>query len=275
MNPRTRSAPLAGILLLLCALAAPLRAPAEPTAAATDAAPSATAPGPETKAVTGHLVKVSRTRVVLQKGLARNQMNPKLVDVSGSLGVEVSGHKKAWAELRKGDMVNLVYTVGGEGGPERSAVKVVVLPPDVDPAYAAALGKPTPRAKKNVRRFTGWIKLIEEDRMVVRTPDPKKGQAGEARVFVRTDETVVDARRDAWEDLRKGDRVTVAFGKGRPRPAMRVSVVLLGGKRPLPPGLATRLFDPKYDRTVKDVDGIGEVPPGTPWPPPEAAAEDS
>ena len=43
--------------------------------------------------------------------------------------------------------------------------------------------------------------------------------------------------------------------------------VLRGGEKPLPPGLATRLFDPAYDESVEDVDGIGEFPPGQVWKP--------
>ena len=50
-------------------------------------------------------------------------------------------------------------------------------------------------------------------------------------------------------------------------------MLLRGGLKPLPPGLATRLYDPRFDGSVKDVDGIGEVPPGTPWPPPDSAQE--
>jgi hypothetical protein len=111
---------------------------------------------------------------------------------------------------------------------------------------------------------------------VVRTPNPPKRSRNRAEVktFVRTDKTVVEHLRTSWDELKKGDRVVVTFAKGEPRPAERVKVVLIGGKKPLPPGLATSLFDPAYDQSVKDVDGIGEWPPDKEWPSgkPKAAA---
>ena len=95
---------------------------------------------------------------------------------------------------------------------------------------------------------------------------------GEAKTFVRKPDTKVELLRSSWDELKKGDRVAVVFEKGEPRPAERVRVILRGGLKPLPPGLATRLYDPAYDKSVSDVDGIGEWPPGVPWPPANANA---
>ena len=75
--------------------------------------------------------------------------------------------------------------------------------------------------------------------------------------------------RDSWDTLRKGDRVKIDFQKGNPRPADRIQVIRRGGEEPLPPGVATRIFDPDYDKSIRDVDGIGETGP-VPRVPPRA-----
>jgi hypothetical protein len=275
--PKARFARVLALLALaLPALAAAAAQGADGAAPRPDAGAAAEADLPEgLDAVSGRILKVTREEIVVQKGFARRDAKPTLLRVHGGAAVDVSGAKSTWFELRRGDLVTVAFSREARKGEEeaRLARKVVVLPPETDPAYAAALGKATPRQKHNVRRFVGWIKKIDADGMVVRQPDLPGGRDGEARDFVRTDATSVDHLRDSWDALQKGDRVIVVFGKGRPRPAEQVSVILRGGEKPLPPGLATRLFDPRYDETVKDVDGIGEVPPGTPWPPQKESAK--
>jgi hypothetical protein len=133
---------------------------------------------------------------------------------------------------------------------------------------AAAAGQ-DPFANKHGREFMGWIKLVDEKTLIVRTPDgpPGANRKGDVKTFVRQPDTQVELLRSSWSELKKGDRVAVVFSKGEPRPAKTVKVVLKGGEKPLPLGLATRLYDERWDKSVKDVDGIGEWPPDKPWPP--------
>ena len=91
-------------------------------------------------------------------------------------------------------------------------------------------------------------------------PPPARRQA-EVKAFIRKEDTRVEVLRDSWQDVRKGDRVKIAFQKGNPRPIDLLQVIRRGGEEPLPPGVATRLFDPRWDESVKDVDGIGETGP--------------
>jgi len=266
---RHRPTPSLARLVALLALALPVLA-AAPAIAAEDAGGEAAAAEAglpdDLDAVAGRVLKVGRDEIMVQKGFALGDPNPTVVRLRGGALVGVSGHKGHWFELRRGDLVAVGFTPG-EDPDVRLAAKVVVLPPETDPRYAAALGKATAFQKRNVRKFVGWIKQIDAESMVVRRPDGPDGREGEKLPFVRTGETVVDHLRDSWDALQKGDRVSIVFGKGRPRPLERVSVIRRGGEKPLPPGLATRLFDPLYDDSVKDVDGIGEVPPDAPWPP--------
>lgn len=216
--------------------------------------------------VTGKLLKKTADRLVVQQLGGPDQ--GKKVRIAGNAKVPVAGLKESWAALSPGDAVTVTYEAEGAA---RTAVKVDVKRPKDLPVVAQLLGKPPP-AKRRGRSFTGWIKEKTDERIVVRTPDgePPNARKGEAIAFVRTEDTAVSHLRSSWAELKKGDRVTVSFAKGRPRPAKQVIVVLRGGEKPLPPGLATRLYDPTYDKTVKDVDGIGEVPAGAVWTPPAA-----
>jgi len=130
-------------------------------------------------------------------------------------------------------------------------------------------GKP-----KKARPFVGWIKQKTDDALVVRMPDgpPQRNIPGEIKTFERSEETAVEMLRSSWDELEKGDRVMVYSVQGSPGSARRIVAILRGGEKPLPPGLATRLFDPRYDESVEDVDGIGEIPPGTKWPAEDAGA---
>lgn len=217
--------------------------------------------------ITGRILKVSKAGILVAENLG-NSPGDRRVEIRGSAEVPVSGKKSTWAQLRKGDFVSVSYRQ--DPGATR-AVSVLVFSPRNHPMFASALGKRT--SKKRV--FIGWIKQVDENQLVVRTPNapPPSKKSGEAIRFVRQEDTAVESLRDSWDALEKGDRVQVYYGKGRPRPAVRVVVLLKGGLKPLPPGLATRLYDARYDDSVKDVDGIGEVPPGTPWPPPDNARQ--
>jgi hypothetical protein len=90
---------------------------------------------------------------------------------------------------------------------------------------------------------------------------PPATRPSQLKLFVRKTGTKVAVLRDSWTALKKGDRVKIEFEKGNPRPIDLVQVIWRAGEKPLPPGVATRLFDLRYDRTVKDVDGIGESGP--------------
>ena len=63
-----------------------------------------------------------------------------------------------------------------------------------------------------------------------RKPEPACGPPNDAE-YPR-EGTVVERARSAWEELKKGDRVTVQFSKGDPSPADRVMVTLRGGQKP-------------------------------------------
>jgi len=127
---------------------------------------------------------------------------------------------------------------------------------------------PEARAKK-ARPFVGWSKQKTDDTLVVRMPDgpPPRNAPGAIMTFRGGEDTTVEMLRSSWDELQKGDRIMVYFERGDPKSAHRVVAILRGGEKPLPPGLATRLFDSRYDESVEDVDGIGEVPPGAKWPP--------
>ena len=251
------------LLVLLCALL-PLAALAEGEVA--PETPAEARPG----GFTGKIERVQGdTITVLRLGRLPRPNAPRLVIVPGGPDVPVSGEgKQSWSALRRGDLVVVAY----ETGENPRATKILVLPPTAHPTVAAVVG--TTPAKVRGRQFTGWIKYKDESRIVLRTPDaaPPQKRKGKTREFLRQEDTKVELFRDSWEAMKKGDRVTVFFGKGNPPPANLIHVVLRGGEKPLPPGLATRLFDPAYDASVKDVDGIGEIPPGETWQPPSAPA---
>jgi hypothetical protein len=217
--------------------------------------------------ITGRILKVSKAGILVAENMGTGK-NDRRIQIQGNAKVPVSGKKSAWQQLRKGDFVAVSYRQESDAS---RAVSVLVFSPKNHPMFASALGKRS--SKKRV--FIGWIKQVDENQLVVRTPNaPPPGEKnGETIRFIRQEDTAVESLRDSWNALEKGDRVQVHYGKGRPRPAVRVVVLLRGGLKPLPPGLATRLYDPRFDRSVKDVDGIGEVPPGTPWPPPDSAQE--
>lgn len=225
-------------------------------------------PSAQFKVMTAKVRGVSATKLVLERfNIERNFK--KAETLAGDPSVPVDGEKKAWLELRKGDLVNVTFDPSSQ---PRRAVKVSVMKPSDHPAVARTVG--LQQTNKRGREFSGWIKLKHDDYVVVRTPDEPapSDRKGTRMRFNRTEETKVTKFRDSWDALKKGDRVTVQYGKGRPRPAERVAVVLRGGEKPLPAGLPTRLYDPKFDDSVKDVDGIGEVAPGEEWRPETAAA---
>jgi hypothetical protein len=214
------------------------------------------------RSVVGTILKISNDGLSV-RDLSEGRGGRFYIRLAGGPDVAVDGLKKSWQELQKGDLV--IVTFGGD--PVR-ARGIRVLPLSAHPAARAALSRDR-YTKPRGREFIGWIKQVDAQTLVLRTPDGPPGtrRKGGIKTFVRHDGTVVERARSAWEELKKGDRVTVQFSKGDPSPADRVMVTLRGGQKPLPPGVATRLFDPAYDRTVKDVDGIGEWPPGKPWPP--------
>ena len=261
-----RCRPLLALAALVVLL--PLRAPGEAELPATDAQTNAApAPATPTYGTTGKIERVRRDAIVVRRMGRTTQPNaPLIMTIAGGPAVPVSGEGRShWMKLRRGDLVVVSYDLD----PEPRAAKVLVLPPTAHPLMAAALGV-TP-AKMKGRLFTGWIKYKDESLLVVRTPDaaPPLHRPGKVRTFIRHEGTKVELFRDSWDALKKGDRVMVHYQKGNPRPADLVKVVLRGGEKPLPPGLATRLFDKSYDTRVKDVDGIGEIPPGVTWTPPK------
>jgi hypothetical protein len=255
-------AALVALLLPLAGLAEDPAAKAPKPATAADAGAPSAAETPEaakkTRAFTGLIRKVSGTEIVVQQiGNNRKLKSQPLLKVPGGVGTPVSGEgKNSWLKLRKGDLVAVAF----RPGPPPETLKVLVLPPTALPQVAKTLGK-TPR--KGRREFTGWIKFKDDSRLVVRTPDaaPPSKRKGETKTFIRTESTTVEMLRSSWDALEKGDRVSIHFDKGDPRPIKTLAVVTRGGENPLPPGLATRLFDPEYDESVKDVDGIGETEP--------------
>jgi hypothetical protein len=247
------------------ALLLPFAAPGEDAATANEGTKVDAATANEEAAVevaSGQITHASRDGLQLRR--MDGGGSKRVLTLGGGMHVPVGGEKESWLELRRSDFVTVAWD------PEtRQLKKVIVHPPEANPRVAAAMGK----VGKMERSFTGFVKLRNDTQLVLRKPDSANGKRkGSRMTFVRGEETTVGMFRSAWDEIRKGDRVTVEYGKGRPRPALRVNVVYRSGEKPLPPGLATRIFDPKYDRTVKDVDGIGEVPPGTEWKP--AAGQD-
>ena len=256
-------------LLLPLALTAAARAedakPAEkPAAPAAPPAPPQKPPDPASavpRGITGVILSITSESLAV-RNLARGAGGGRsFLTLAGGADTPVSGAKSSFKALEMGDLVAVSY----QGDPPR-ALGIRVLPRDLDPTFAAATG--ADRYAKRGREFVGWIKKIDDKTMVVRTPNPPEGgkHKAEVKTFVRTDTTQVELLRKSWNELKKGDRVAVTFAKGEPRPAETVKVVLIGGEKPLPPGLATRLFDPAYDKSVQDVDGIGEWPPDKEWP---------
>lgn len=249
-------AALAALFLPLATLAEESTPAASPSP---DSATETASDAPKkTRAFTGLIRRVSATEIVVQQiGSGRKIAAQRLLTVPGGPETPVSGRgKNEWGKLRKGDLVAVAF----RPGPPPETLKVLVLPPTALPQAAMALGK-TPR--KGQREFTGWIKFKDDSKLVVRTPDalPPRERKGESKTFIRTESTTVEMLRSSWDDLEKGDRVGIHFEKGDPRPIKTIFVVTRGGEKPLPRGLATRLFDPEYDETVKDVDGIGETQP--------------
>jgi hypothetical protein len=242
--------------LLLLALAAPAGAEEPKAAPPSDAELSAQV----TRGVTGTIVRVSPEQIMV-RNLGEGSGGTSVVALEGGSDVKVAGLRTSWESLAQGDLVAVSY----RGEPAR-AVGIQVLP--VGGQLQAATGQ-DPFLHKGGREFMGWIKLVDANTLIVRTPDgpPGSNRKGDVKTFVRTPDTKVDLLRGAWSELKKGDRVSVSFSKGEPRPANKVTVVLRGGEKPLPRGLATRLYDERWDVTVKDVDGIGEWPVGEPWPP--------
>ncbi|HVN37020.1 MAG TPA: hypothetical protein VMW19_02460 [Myxococcota bacterium] len=237
--------------------AAPAPAPAKAPEPAKPVDPAKEIP----RGITGVILNIT-SDVLSVRNLAEGQGGGRsFLTLGGGASVPVTGLRKSYGELQKGDLVAVAY----QGDPPR-ATGIQVLPRKLDPQFVAAAGADP--YSKNGREFVGWIKQIDDKTMVLRTPDGPAGskRKGDVKTFVRTDHTTVELFKNSWAELKKGDRVAVTFEKGDPRPADRIRVVLIGGQKPLPPGLATLLFDPAYDKTVKDVDGIGEWPPDKEWP---------
>lgn len=252
------------LALTAFAICLPLSAPGDPAPGET-AAPEASS-SDLVYATTGKIERVRPDSIAVRRMGRTTQPNaPALQVISGGMTTPVGGEgKTSWSALRKGDLVVVSYRLD----PTPQAAKVMVLPPTAHPAVAAALGV-TP-AKLKGRVFSGWIKYKDQTTLVVRTPDrpPPQYRPGQTQTFVRQEGTKVELHRSSWDELKKGDRVMIHYQKGNPRPADVIKVVLRGGEKPLPPGLATRLYDPVYDTSVQDVDGIGEIPPDQTWQPP-------
>jgi hypothetical protein len=266
-SPRARSR-IACTLLLLLSLASGAARAEDPKPPADETLP--VEPTPEEKAlaekvmhgVTGNVLRISEDRIVV-RNLGEGSKGQGLYELARDEKLSVTGTKKSWEAITRGDLVAVSY----KGIPPR-AVGIQVLPPQLDPQIAAAVGQDSFLPKAG-REFMGWIKMVDANTMIVRTPDgpPGANRPGDVKTFVRQKDTKVELLRSSWNELKKGDRVSVSFSKGEPRPAQVVRVVLKGGEKPLPYGLATRLYDSRWDMTVKDVDGIGEWPPDKAWPP--------
>ena len=275
LHPRALRSRLAALALLLLPLAIASGARADEAPAAGSKAGSSAAPAHEAapnaagqvaRGITGVIVHLTKETIAV-RNRAEGSGGTLTLTLAASADTRVTGIKKSFEELHQGDFVAISYR-----GTPPTAVGIQVLPPNLDPQVAAAMGIDLYR--KQGREFVGWIKRIDAQTMVVRTPNGPEGtqRKGEVKTFARQPDTKVELLRSSWDELKKGDRVAVTFAKGEPRPAERVQVVLRGGEKPLPPGLATRLYDPAYDTSVKDVDGIGEWPPSVPWPPENAKA---
>ena len=213
--------------------------------------------------VSGRIARIEGDRLVVETSI---RPGGKRYQLQGGKDTQVAGKKSEWSALRRGDFVSVTYD------PRRTPSTlglVYVFPASALPKVAEMMGKKPVRK----REFIGWIKQVDGESLVVRTPNmpPPSRAPGRTMKFVKQDDAVVEGERDTWSSLKKGDRIHVFFGKGRPRPATRILVLLRGGEQPLPPGLASRLYDPLYDDSVKDVDGIGEVRPGDEAPSAEEA----
>jgi len=201
--------------------------------------------------------------LVRRAGPASDPRAPAYMAFAGKLGVPVEGQgKNSWLALRRGDLVMVSYV---KGPPHRVTKVNVLTRQTATPAVPGVT--PIPPARRQ-RTFVGYIKKRDGDELIVMSPKaaPPGRRPAETKAFVRTDQTQVGVLRDSWDELRKGDRVRIGHQKGNPRPIDVVQVIRRGGEEPLPPGLATRLFDPRYDESVEDVDGIGETGP-VPRPP--------
>ncbi len=255
MHRMTRSLGALWLALWLpLAVVAKEPAPAEPglTQAAPAAAGAQAGEERKTRAFTGVIREVTASHILVQQvGHGRKLKSNPILRVPGDAETPVSGQgKDRWAKLRRGDVVAVAF----RPGPPPETLKVLVLPATAMPQVIKAVGK-TPR--KGKREFTGWIKHKDGSLLVVRSPDaaPPGKRKGQIKEFVRTDATTVEVLRSSWDEIRKGDRVTIEFAKGDPRPIKRIQVVSRGGEKPLPPGLAKRLFDPRYDASLEDVGG--------------------
>jgi hypothetical protein len=250
-------------LLLACAVPA-LAADPAPNAAQPEPAPAkpaATPPGETLEAVTATILAVGPKRLlVVRSGSATQPGAPRVFDFTVSPEVAVSGAGRArWADLARGDPVLVNYVDTGGDRPQARKVTVLSRPIPIDTLIMAEAGFPLEKPPK--RSFVGYIKKVDGDVIDVMRPRaaPPVNRPSQLKRFVRRPNTKVAVLRDSWTSLKKGDRVKIEFEKGNPRPADLVQVIWRGGEKPLPPGVATRLFDPTYDRTVKDVDGIGET----------------
>jgi hypothetical protein len=239
--------------LLACVLPALAAEPDAPK-------PAAGSPGEALEGVTATIIAVTPERMlVVRSGSATDPSAPRAFEFSGGSHVPVSGAGRTdWSELKQGDPVLVSYVAG-----DRQARKVTVLArtTPIDSLIMAQAGLPLEKPAK--RTFVGYIKKKDGDVLHVLRPRaaPPANRPSQLKLFVRHAGTKVSVLRDSWNALKKGDRVKIEFEKGNPRPADLVQVIWRGGEKPLPPGVATRLFDPSYDRSVKDVDGIGETGP--------------
>lgn len=248
-----------------------VEAPAEPEAPAEAEADAEEAPAAEEtepgtpariEAFPGIIQKVTGQGILVRGvGQPSDPSAPALMFFTGKVGVPVKGEgKHGWMALRRNDVVLVSY----EKGPPHKTRQVNVLPRPAGP-NAPTTAK---RQKPASRSFVGYIKLKEGDEIIVMQPRKpvQNAPAPPAKAFVRVENTQVTVLRDSWEALRKGDRVRILHQKGNPRPIDVLQVIRLGGEQPLPPGVATRLFDPRWDASVEDVDGIGETGPVPPLP---------
>jgi hypothetical protein len=228
-------------------------------ALAADPEPPKPKPGETLEAVTATILTVQPNRLlVVRTGSATRAEGPRVFDFAASPDVPVAGAGRTrWADLAQGDPVLVSYVAGER--PQARKVTVLTRQVPIDKLILAEVGFPI--EKPASRTFVGFIKKVDGDVIDVMRPRaaPPATRPSQLKRFVRQPGTQVAVLRDSWAALKKGDRVKIEFQKGNPRPIERVQVIWRGGEKPLPPGVATRLFDPSYDRTVKDVDGIGET----------------
>jgi hypothetical protein len=240
------------LALLACALPVLGAPPAEPQ------------PAEQIEVVTATVLAAQPKRLlVMRSGTATQTEAPRVIDFAAGPHVQVSGAgRTSLTELAQGDPVLVSYVMGKDGDrPQARKVTVLTRKVPIDTLILAELGLPVEKPAK--RSFVGYIKLVEGEVIHVLRPRaaPPANRPSQLKRFVRHAGTKVAVLRDSWAALKKGDRVLIEFEKGNPRPADSVRVIWRGGEKPLPPGVATRIYDPTYDRTVKDVDGIGETRP--------------